>query len=109
MPYASYAIDAALRDGGHAESRLMINDASDLDRTRKERSAADDSNVDETVLQARRIAFLTPATMAVAVMVAVGFILLIQLGGAADKQIASAAKFKTPNQVAKIAPGGSPN
>jgi hypothetical protein len=61
---------------GYAESSAMINETNDPQQIAGARRAGDD-DVEDRLLEAARIAALTPATMAVAVMVALGLFLLV--------------------------------
>jgi hypothetical protein len=61
---------------GYAESSAMINETNDARQIAGEQRVGDD-DVEDRLLEAQRIAAVTPATMAVAVMVALGLFLLV--------------------------------
>jgi hypothetical protein len=91
--------------GEYAESSAMINETTNSRKMAGAQSAGD-GLVEERLLEANRIAALTPATMAVAVMVALGLLLLVQLGNSTQKQLAAPAKPNAP-QMARANSGSS--
>jgi hypothetical protein len=66
----------------------MIKELNDLRQSRAP-VGDDDVNVDERIVEAKRIVVLTPATALIAVLIGLGAVLLVQLGDSAQRQLAT--------------------
>ncbi len=69
------------------------------------RSVEGDATSDESELEGKRVAALTPATVVMAVMGALGLILLVQLGDSRSRQLVATAKQSTPREAKAFGAG----